>query len=379
MTDNYIYSWRLAFICYVAYFAILYIAKPLQSYRSPLRNSVNVKCRIFFLLIILINVFSFWEYDTYHTWELFENRAFISVYGVEAFEDVYNYLSIIARGNYFLWRFYIWGSAFLFIYCTANLLDIKNRHFLTATAIFLAFAGYSRVILGCSMLVFGCTAFFVYDKYWKKVAALFLIVASYYFHKSMYVNIAFVVLALFPLNKHSYRILLILYPFLTAVTTYIVNNYSIVLMLTGLGSEVGGNSMDGGLSYIDQERSTANSTGLVTQIITMTPSYISIFYIARKLLYENILKTDRNQTALVFLFRYCFIAVYIASLFYFTETSSWIYIRFMNMAVYPLAIVLAYLWTLESKTSKWAQSIIIIQLIGLFIVHFVRLYHGMGY
>lgn len=111
----------------------------------------------------------------------------------------------------------------------------------------------------------------------------------------------------------------------------------------------------------------------------MTPSYISIFYIARKLLYENILKTDRNQTALVFLFRYCFISVYIASLFYFTETSSWIYIRFMNMAVYPLAIVLAYLWTLESKTSKWAQSIIIIQLIGLFIVHFVRLYHGMGY
>lgn len=379
MIDNYIYSWRLALICYIAYFTMLYIAKPLQSYRSPLKNSVNVKCGIFFLLIILINVFSFWEYDTYHTWELFEDRAFITVYGVEAFEEVYNYLSIIAGGNYFLWRLFVWGSAFLFIYGTAHILRIKNRHFLTATALFLAFAGYSRVILGCSMLVFGCTTFFKFEKYWKKVIALLIIAASYYFHKSMYVNIAFTIIALLPLSKHSFRTLLVIYPFLTATTTYIVNNMNMALMLTGLGSEVGGNSMDGGFSYIEQERSIANLTGIITQLITLAPTYISMFYIARRILREKVLTTDRNKNVIYYLFKYSFVAIYIASLFYFTETSSWIYIRFMNMAVYPLAIVLAYLWTLESKTSKWTQSIIIIQLIGLFIVHFVRLYHGMGY
>lgn len=379
MIENYNYSWRLALICYMAYFVMLYIAKPLQSYHSPLRNSINVTCRYFFLLVILINVFSFWEYDTYHTWELFENRSFISVYGVEAFEEVYNYLSIVAAGNYFLWRFIIWGSAFLLIYGTAHLLDIKNRHFLSTTALFLAFAGYSRVILGCSMLVFGCTAFFKCEKYWKKVIALLIIAVSYYFHKSMYVNITFAVIALLPISKYSFRTLLLLYPFLTATTTYLVNNMSLTLMLTGLGSEVGGNSLDGGFSYIGQEKSIANLTGHVTQIISLAPTYISMFYIARRILQEEVLKADRNKTVITYLFKYSFIAIYIASLFYFTETSSWIYIRFMNMAVYPLAIALAYIWSMETKKTKWAQSIIIIQLIGLFIVHFIRLYHGMGF
>ena len=379
MIDNYNYSWKYALICYMAYFVMLYIAKPLQSYHSPLRNSINVTCRYFFLLVILINVFSFWEYDTYHTWELFENRSFISVYGVEAFEEVYNYLSIVAAGNYFLWRLFVWGSAFLFIYGTAHLLEIRNRHFLTATALFLAFAGYSRVILGCSMLVYGCTAFYKSERYWKKAIALLIIAASYYFHKSMYVNIAFAIIAIFPISKHSFRTLLILYPFLTATTTYIVNNMSMALMLTGLGSEVGGNSIDGGFSYIEQERSIANLTGLITQIITLAPTYISMFYIARRILQEEVLKADRNKTVITYLFKYSFIAIYIASLFYFTEVLSWIYIRFMNMAVYPLAIALAYIWSMETKKTKWAQSIIIIQLIGLFIVHFVRLYHGMGF
>ena len=104
-----------------------------------------------------------------------------------------------------------------------------------------------------------------------------------------------------------------------------------------------------------------------------------MFYIARRILQEEVLKADRNKTVITYLFKYSFIAIYIASLFYFTETSSWIYIRFMNMAVYPLAIALAYIWSMETKKTKWAQSIIIIQLIGLFIVHFVRLYHGMGF
>ena len=137
--------------------------------------------------------------------------------------------------------------------------------------------------------------------------------------------------------------------------------------------------MDGGYSYIDQERSIANITGLVTQIITMLPSHISIFYASRRIYTDNWLEDSSYKKTIFYLFKYCFITIYIASLFYFTETSSCIYVRFMNMAMYPLAIVLAFLWTQEKKYNIWTQSIIIIQLVGLFMVHFVRLYHGMGY
>ena len=379
MSSLYNYSWQHALLCYIAYFAMLVIAKPLQSYRNPRNNSLTCNINIFFFLLLLINVFSFWEYDTYHMWELFDNRNYITKYGVEAFEEIYNQLSIISGGRYFLWRFIIWGAACLLLYLTIVRLELKNRHALTALALFVAFAGYSRVILGCSMLLFGCTLLYSSKHFYEKVMAVLFISTSYFFHKSMYVNLLFAALALFPINKRIFRLLVFAYPFLTAVTTYIINNQGFIIWFTGLGDDVGGYSMDGGYSYIDQERSIANITGLVTQIITMLPSYISIFYASRRIYTDNWLEDSSYKKTIFYLFKYCFITIYIASLFYFTETSSWIYVRFMNMAMYPLAIVLAFLWTQEKKYNIWTQSIIIIQLVGLFMVHFVRLYHGMGY
>lgn len=379
MVQNYDYSWQLALLCYFVYMLMLSIAKPTFSYKHPHINSKPSNCKFFFLLLILINVFSFWEYDTYHTWELFNNQTFVSSNGVEAFEEVYNYISKISNGNYFLWRFIIWGTAFILIYLVSGILNIRNRHFLTAVALFIAFAGYSRVILGCSILVFGSTLLFKRKNILLKILALSVIFASYFFHKSMYVYVIFAVLALLPIKHRTYKLLLYAYPFLTTITTYLVNNNDFITWITELGKFVGGNNMDGGLSYIEQERAIANSKGIITQIITVLPTYLSLLYIERKIVCDNILYNNKNKAVIQYLFKISFISVYIASLFYFTETSSWIYIRFMNMAVYPLTIVLAYLWTVDNRHTKWTRYIIIIQLIGLFIVHFTRLYNGIGY
>ena len=71
--------------------------------------------------------------------------------------------------------------------------------------------------------------------------------------------------------------------------------------------------------------------------------------------------------------------MYIASLFAFVETSSFIYSRFKYMAFFPLVFVLAKVWSLEPRTNSWVKSIILLQLFALFYDWAYKIYDWAGF
>jgi hypothetical protein len=218
------YSLQLLLINILFYSICIFIAKPQITYSNPQQNNIKKGMIAFFFMLIINSVFAFWAADTYHSWGDFIIAKLYSNYKMSKYEAIYNWIAGISGNNYFLWRAYIWIPACLLIYYTAKRLDLLNKNFLTVMLLFGSFLAYTRGMLGHSMLIFSIVL--LADKEgssFSKILGLVFFCGSYFFHKSMFINITFALLALFPFEKKSIVISLILFPFLTAVATYLVD------------------------------------------------------------------------------------------------------------------------------------------------------------
>ena len=330
------YSYQLALISIFTFIIMLIIAKPWRTYFNPQSNNERKNIRVFFWLYVSTCIFAFWEADTYHSWEGFIEARFYDNYRIGAYEEVYNWLAGISGNNYFLWRTYIWLPACLFLFVTASRLGLLHRNMLLAMALFGSMLSFTRGMLGHTMLLFG--AVLLVDKNSKiaiKFIGLMLFCLSYYFHKSMYVNIAFALLAFYPFNKKSFVVSLIVFPFLVVVATKFVDGIVSGGVSIALGENVGG-AGDRTALYASAEKAKATFLGKIANVVIWLPEYVALLYLVNRVLYKQYFKGIRSERVFIYLFRLTYIAMYVASLFAFVETSSFIYSRFKYMAYFQL-------------------------------------------
>lgn len=365
--ELYSYSWRLASIGLVVCIIMLLISHPFVTYNNPQKNNVAKGIWLFFLLYILNSIFSFWEWDTYHSWIEFAEVSKYSVYDFTYYEPVYRWLAKATNCHYFLWRSCIWTPACLFMYFSGKSLNILNRNFLVSMSLFCAFLYSTRNLLGIAMLLFGLTL--LLDKNGRyKLWGVALVVASYFFHRTMFITMLFALLAFFPQNKKSITFLIFLLPFLTIVSTFLIDNIV-------SGALIIGDESNKVTNYASQEKQVSTLFGIIQQIITYLPQYLALTYVTVKIIYQHILKGDRQEYLWTFVFKFSFIAIYIATIFLFTETSFWIFERFKYMGMIPLTFVLAKVWSLEPRTNLWVKFIILLQLFSLTTRWVIQYYH----
>lgn len=370
------YSWSLLLISIFVYIVSIFVAKPQITYNNLQRNNVKKGTIAFFILLMINSVFAFWSEDTYHSWEGFIIANQYQSFEVLGYEQYYNWLATAVGNAYFLWRACIWIPACLFMYWSAKRLDLLNRNFLVAMLLFGSLLSYTRGMLGHTMLVFGAVLFM--DKKSNtltKIIGLAIVCVSYYFHKSMYVNIIFAVLALFPFGKKTIVASLIAFPFLTTIATYLIDGIASGQIDMALGEGVGGEG-DRTYLYASSERVAFNTLGMIDQIIKFIPEYFTLFYLCYKVMVQKIF--EKKDKVFIYLFRLTYVAIYIASLFYFVETSYGIYDRFKYMGFFPLVFVLGAVWNKEKYSSKWTKVIILLQALSILFMLSYRLYKWYG-
>mgnify|MGYP002452672490 CR=1 FL=1 len=368
------YSWRLALISIITFIIMLIMSKPIRTYCSPQSNNVYCGMNIFFLLYTSTCIFAFWEYDTYHYWNNFLEAKSYGYYEITGYEAVYNWLAGICQNNYFLWRTFIFLPACLFLYYSVKRLELLQRNMLVALILFGAMLSYTRGMLGHAMLLYGAILI-VDDRSSSKAkfVGLIFICVSYFFHKSMYVNIAFVLLAFCHFNKRLFVLSLIAFPFLTLVATSLVDHIASGAMDISFGEGVGG-AGDRTLDYVSKGRMESNIIGTFVKVFILAPQYLTLFYLSNRVLYKKCFIGLKDEKVFTYLYKLTYVAIYIASLFAFVETSNWIYERFKYMGFFPLPFVLAKVWSLEKKTNKWIKWIILLQMFCLFYTWIYRLY-----
>lgn len=366
------YSWELASIGLIVCIVLLLISKPFVTYKNPQNNNVAKGVGLFFLLYILNSIFSFWEWDTYHSWWGFVEANLLLKFEITAYEPIYNWLATISRGHYFLWRTLIWTPACLLLYFSAKRLNMLNRNLMVAMILFLVFLYSTRNLLGIAMLLLGLVMF-MDDNSHSKLFGLLLVAISYFFHKTMYITIIFAIMGLFHQSKKSIILLLLFFPFFSIATTYLINNIisgEWVISLGELGDE--GNRV---VNYASTERGEWTIFGILQKIITYVPQYLALIYVTKRIVFDKILEGEKQQRVWTFLMQFSFVCIYVASTFYFTETSFWIFERFKYMGMIPLTFVLAKVWSLEPKTNGWVKSLILLQILSLSYRWFIQWYH----
>ena len=372
------YSYQLALINLLLVVMMLLLAKPQYTFVAPQNNNVRRGVCLFFLLYILHSVFAFWAEDTYHSWDGFIKASHYVFFEMQGYEQVYNWLATVVNGDYFLWRACIWIPACLFLYWAAKKLNLLHRNFLVALILFAGLTAYTRGMLGHTMLLFGVILLIdTNNNRFERFAGLLLFCGSYFFHKSMYVNILFALLAFYPLGKRSIVLSYWAFPFLTVVATILISDIVSGTFSMSLGEGVGGVG-DRTLSYASKGKSVANIYGMIDNIITFVPQYLVLFYLVNRVVYKKYFAGIKRERVFVYLFRLSYVSIYIASLFYFVDTSSWIYERFKYMGFFPLPFVLAKVWSLESKTNKWVKLTILLQLFSLAFSWFTKIYNWYG-
>ena len=370
------YSWSLLLISIFVYIVSIFVAKPQITYNNPQRNNVKKGTIAFFILLMINSVFAFWAEDTYHSWEGFIVANQYQSFEVLGYEQYYNWLATAVGNDYFLWRACIWIPACLFMYWSAKRLDLLNRNFLVAMLLFGSLLSYTRGMLGHTMLVFGAVLFM--DKKnntLTKIVGLAIVCVSYYFHKSMYVNIIFAVLALFPFGKKTIVASLIAFPFLTIVATYLIDGIVSEQVDMALGEGVGGVG-DRTLLYASEERGAFSMLRRIDLIIKIVPEYLTLFYLCNKVMVQKIF--EKKDKVFVYLFRLAYVAFYIASLFYFVDTTFGIYDRFKYMGFFSMVFVLGAVWSKEKYSSKWIKVIILLQALSILYILSYKLYKWYG-
>lgn len=365
-------SFQMLFVSLALFLLMFIMANPYKTFVNPqlaARRIPTWQFSFFFLIYALYIIFAFNSDDFYSYWNGFIYAGQFKNYETQSYEQIYNWFADVT-GNYIVWRSVIWGLGILLYYFTAKKLDLQTKLLLLAIVFFGFLGRYTRGILGHAMLLFG--AVLLVDRKSNvatKIIGLALFCLSYFFHKSMYVNIAFALLAFYPLGKKSFVVSLIAFPILTTVATMFIDS-----VVSGALDMSFGEMGDRVALYASGKKREFTINGLIVQIVRIIPEYVVLFYLINRIIYKKYFRGINKERVFLYLFRLTYIAIYIASLFIFVDTSDWIYFRFKYMAFFPLPFVLAKVWSLEPKSNSWIKWIILLQVFAMFFYFATQFY-----
>jgi len=340
MVTNYTdYSWQMAIVSLLFFAAMVFIAKPWATYAAPQKRIDDHKgVRRFFFWYTLLSVFAFWEYDTYNAATTFYYYNTFLQYEIDDFEAFYNWLAMALHGNYLLWRALVWIPACYFMYAIGKRLRAWDKNLLVVVVLFGAFFAYTRGMLGHAMLLLGLVLTIDSDSHkFVKFVGLLVIFGSYFLHKSIYINMLFAIMALAPLKRKTIIISLCLFPICVTAVTIITNRIAEGDLILTFGDSVGGRS-DRSQLYAAAERTVSNANGIIWQVVSLLPQYLAYAYLIKRVVFDDVFKGIEKERIYRYMFRLSYVAMYVASCFYFTEASVWIFSRFLVYVVLPDAV-----------------------------------------
>lgn len=294
-----------------------------------------------FLLMVLISVFAFTEYDTYHYHTDFDTM--IKHGEKEHVEDYYFWLTQVLPRNYYIWRFAIWGGACAVIIWSLKLLKLNAT--ITGAMIplvLIARFNVSRASFGMAVLLFSIVLLVLPKKnIYIRILGLLGVFLSCFLHASM---IVFVVIALLflilPINKQTVVIMTFLFPLLYASVLVYSEN---ILDTFGLAEE---NRI---FSYLEADKLEISTIGLIYKIFAKVPLILMLFSISRY--YLNSQKAKQGANIVFFKFyKIAFGFVYIAMLFFMQEVSDWVSTRTLDAGLFFVLIALIHYFETNNKT-----------------------------
>ena len=349
------YSGKLGLICFAIYLVMLIRGR----FTFPGTISQSRNYWFVFLGMALYSVLGFLEPDTYHYHRIYEEMM---VSGLRVYvEPFFYWLAIHLPHSYVLWRFFIWGTASFLMIQSAKMLDLNaNVLCFMAPLLFLLQLSVTRGAIGLALMVF-CAILFIQSLEKKKVVlvivAILGIFASTFLHKSMIIFIVILVASyLIPLNKRTFIVSLILFPFLYGAALQLFQNFSFF-------SELSEDQVQLISNYQVSEKMVKNINGIIVAFFEKTVLLFLVFNITKKYLYDKIESTEAQR----FIYKYAYLMVYVSFLFFGQEVSNWVSDRTLHAASFALVLCATHCF----DTDKVKNSRTMIEkaiLIGLIIM-----------
>lgn len=324
------------------------------------------------LLIVLYAVFAYAEADTYYYMDLYEEN--LKSIGPIHVEPVHQWVMKNLSFDYFSWRFITWGTAVLLMVLTIKRLHLDFKISMFAVALFyLLEISRSREVLGISMFFFAASLFFYPSRkrFWSFLLATFLVVASFYFHRGMFAAIALIVFMPLKLKKWYVYILLAAFPFLVVAVGHVVDYIqmgNLLLQYDSLGIA------DKAETYANQAASEANFFGQVSNFLQYSPIIFGLCAATKKIVFGHFPVPKYIYT----FYMYWFFATYISFLFYFQDSSSFLFSRFLAFGYFPMAVVLSYIYCRCGirRIDKWTIGLAMFWGQFYFLYHYYQIYKG---
>lgn len=357
LTGNLIDIFFISFLLLITFFIII-----TKQYNNKKKCSPYYVL-FFSIMILLFSVYGFYDQDYYNYKSCINN--FISRGSKTYLEPVYFSIANFT-GSYFKWRILIWGLATILMIKTVLRFKLSYIYTYLFIIIFYAFSFYKlRNCLGISLLFYGLSYILIPNKQFPKISYFFgitIVICSYWFHKSMPIMIIILLgSSILPFNKKIITATIISFPFFIIATSIAINIFlTTAFHLNDAQLQA---TISTGASYASNgEELSFSPIGLFRVIITYAPLYIGLYLLTRDTVYKGF--TLPNH--IYFLYKFCFIMVYFSSLFFFQEVAFWMYIRFLTMCYFPLALVLGYYYT----TNRMTLLMKILLLLGTFSIIF---------
>ena len=327
---------------FTIFLTVLMVAFFFKGYYSN-KLKTNNNYVLVFLLMSLISVFAFTEYDLYHYHTMYD--LMVRHKEAEHVEDYYFWLSQVLPNNYYLWRFAIWGGACLLLVFALRIMKL-NATIAGAFIPVLLIGRFvvSRASFGLSVLLLSLVLLLLPGKNrYVRMIGLLGIAASLFLHDSMLVFVTIAILSLVLKIKKKIVILsLIAFPFLYVSVMTLSER---VLDAYGLVEE---NRI---FSYLEGDALEASLIGQIYDMAKKIPLLLMLYSISNY--YLNFNKTSRSKYEMTYFYFYkiSYVFIYVSFLFYMQDVSDWISRRVYDAGLFPLLLCLTYYMWKNKRTT----------------------------
>lgn len=251
------------------------------------------------------------------------------------YEHYYYYLTQILPHNYYIWRFFVWGIAYIIVCFLIRRLDTDAD---IAYIIFILFLlnhfPNLRQSLGVVILILGLFVLTRISSSSTPVlmlcASLGLIAFSTIFHSTMYAFMAIALLCFVPGIKNKYTIIVAI-----CIFPYLYNSiHDTSSLITQYIFSHNADALEKATSYLNSDyRVTSNVFGWIKIIINRSPFYILLAISTWRIFFRGEQVSYLEKHLLMF----SLVLVYISVLFWGNDVSAYLSTRFWDNAIYPLA------------------------------------------
>lgn len=297
-----------------------------------------------FLFLLVFCTFDFIGGDFFHYLNLYKSNSSLNTnLSGQHLEAFYLWLIKVLPGNYFVWRFTVWGIASLLLVATFKRFHLPAR--ISALAFLLVisvvFASF-RNSLGFVTLFFGST--FLFSNKGSKFLNLLIfaecLICSLFLHRSMFIFATLFCVALIPIGKRTYLISVLLFP----VLYRLIGGYAYQILGSSLVSE---DSAANGIGYLESEfRVETTLMGYVQLALSRLPIYVILIYSIINIYFKRQVVSYSVKTYL----NVTYFLVYISLLWRGQEVSAFLTNRFHDSAMFFCSVFLAmYMPTLPNS------------------------------